>query len=346
MTAGLITVSTCTMLPREINERLTSMPDHNCHPSDISLNRRQFVAAGAAAAVALPAVAAPVKAAFARGAARPFRFSLNMSTIRGQNPTVEQEIDIAGKAGYDAIEPWLNKLHAYADKGGSLKDLRKRITDHGLSVESAIGFPTWVVDDDAKRAAGFEQAKKDMELLVQIGAKRMAAPPAGMKRGETLDLQRAAERYRQMLELGDQMGIIVELEFWGSSAAIGTLSTSTYIAMAAGHPKACILGDVYHLYKGGSPIDGLRLLGPDAMPVIHANDYPADPPRETITDASRVYPGDGIAPYKDILRIFRAIGAAPVLSLELFNRDYWKQDPLEVARTGLRKMKKMVAKAG
>jgi 2-keto-myo-inositol isomerase len=28
-----------------------------------------------------------------------------------------------------------------------------------------------------------------------------------------------------------------------------------------------------------------------------------------------------------------------VLSLELFNRDYWKQDALQVARTGLEKMR-------
>jgi 2-keto-myo-inositol isomerase len=33
------------------------------------------------------------------------------------------------------------------------------------------------------------------------------------------------------------------------------------------------------------------------------------------------------------------------LSLELFNPTYWKQDPLEVAKTGLTKMKDMVSKA-
>ena len=32
-----------------------------------------------------------------------------------------------------------------------------------------------------------------------------------------------------------------------------------------------------------------------------------------------------------------------MLSLELFNRDYWKQDPLEVAKTGLAKVKAAVA---
>ena len=47
---------------------------------------------------------------------------------------------------------------------------------------------------------------------------------------------------------------------------------------------------------------GLRLLGGAAVQVFHMNDYPADPPREKITDAHRVYPGDGVAPIADILR--------------------------------------------
>jgi hypothetical protein len=39
-------------------------------------------------------------------------------------------------------------------------------------------------------------------------------------------------------------------------------------------------------------------------------------------------------------------GGQKVLSLELFSRKYWTEDPLEVARTGLEKMKAVVAKAG
>ena len=75
------------------------------------------------------------------------------------------------------------------------------------------------------------------------------------------------------------------------------------------------------------------------------NDYPADPPREKINDAARVYPGDGVAPITEILRTVLANGFQGALSLELFNRDYWKQDPEVVLRTGLEKMKKVVAKS-
>ena len=81
------------------------------------------------------------------------------------------------------------------------------------------------------------------------------------------------------------------------------------------------------------------------MHVFHLNDYPADPPRAEITDAHRVYPGDGVAPLPDILRTLRDIGFRGMLSLELFNRDYWQQDALAVARTGLEKMKAVVRKS-
>ena len=272
-----------------------------------------------------------------------FRYCLNMSTIRGQELSVTGEVDVAGKAGYNAIEPWLGKLNDYKNNGGSLKDLSKRIEDHGLTVESAIGFARWIVDDDAQRAKGLEDARRDMDLLAQLGAKRIAAPPAGAR--GTVDPMAAAKRYRALLEIGDEIGVVPQIEMWGGNPSIGRVSTAIYIAIEAGHPSACFLGDVYHTYKGGSDFAGLKMLGPQALQHFHWNDYPADPPLEKIGDQHRVFPGDGIAPIADIVKGFLQVGAMPVLSLELFNRDYWAMDALEAARIGLDKMKTSVAPA-
>ena len=106
----------------------------------------------------------------------PFRYCLNTATIRGQKLGLAKEIEIAAKAGYQAIEPWVESIDAYKQGGGSLPDLKRQIADLGLTVESAIGFPEWIVDDDAKRAKGLERAKYEMELVGQIGGKRLAAP--------------------------------------------------------------------------------------------------------------------------------------------------------------------------
>jgi sugar phosphate isomerase/epimerase len=141
------------------------------------------------------------------------------------------------------------------------------------------------------------------------------------------------------------MGVVPQVELWGFSKSLSRLGEVFFVAIESGHPKACVLTDVYHIYKGGSDPSGLALVRGDRMHVMHMNDYPADPPRETISDAHRVYPGDGVAPLDKILRTLRDIGFRGMLSLELFNREYWKQDPLTVARTGLERMRASVRRS-
>jgi len=252
---------------------------------------------------------------------------------------------VAAQAGYQGIEPWVEAIDTYAKTGGSLKDLRKRIGDLGLTVESAIGFPEWIVDDDAKRAKGMEQAKIQMDLVAQIGGKRLATPPAGATKEPGLDLLKAAERYRALLELGEQMGVTPQLELWGFSKNLHRLGEVMFVAIESGHPQACVLADVFHIYKGGSDFNGLKLFGSTTIQVFHMNDYPSDPPRDKINDSFRVFPGDGVAPLTQIVRHLQAVGGPKVLSLELFNRKYWEQDALETAKAGLEKMKATVRAA-
>jgi len=324
------------------------------------LSRRDLLTRGAtlAAAAALPAIPfleetvsaqqtpQPTPQPSDRSATEPFGYCLNTSTIRGHNLSITEEIDIAAEAGYRAIEPWIGKIDAYVEKGGSLKDLAKRIADHGMTVESSIGFAQWIVNDDEKRTKGMEAAKRDMDRVAQVGGKRMAAPAAGAQDRTDVDLMKAAERYRALCELGDKMGVVPMVEVWGFSKTLTKLSQAVMVAVESGHPKACVLADVYHLHKGNSDYRGFYLMAPNSMHVLHMNDYPAEPPREKITDAMRVYPGDGVAPLRDILHTLRDIGFTGHLSLELFNESYWKQhDALTVAETGLKKMREVVRKA-
>jgi sugar phosphate isomerase/epimerase len=291
------------------------------------------------AAVAMPSSAPAAE----KASPEDFTFCLNTSTIRGQKLTLVEEVEIAAKAGYQAIEPWINELEQHVKDGGSLKDVAKRIRDHGMVVPDVIGFFEWVVDDDDKRRKGLENARRGMDLAQQVGSARIAAPPVGATGQSDLNLLRAAERYRALLEVGDKIGVVPQVEVWGFSQALGRLGECALVAIECQHPKACVLADVYHLHKGGSGFTGLKQLGPAALQVFHMNDYPAQPPRADISDAHRVYPGDGVAPLKEVLRDLRELGFRGVLSLELFNRDYWKQDALLVARTGLAKMQAVAA---
>ena len=318
-------------------------------PNHPAFTRRSLLIAGSAAlaSAALPAARVDAAPPASRPAAEPFGYCLNTSTIRGANLGIDKAIDIAADAGFGAIEPWLSELEAYEKGGGSLKDLGKKLADQGLAVPSAIGFARWIVNDDAERAKGLEQMKRDMDKVAAIGGTHIAAPAVGATKPEdpAIDLLAAAERYRQVCVIGDTIGVTPQVEVWGFSKTLTRLAEAAMVAIAAGHPKACVLADVYHLYKGGSDANGLRLLNGSAMNCLHFNDYPADPPRDQITDAQRLFPGDGVAPIGLILRTLRDTGFRGYLSLELFNRTYWKEAPPKVAKEGIAKMKAAVAKA-
>jgi len=283
-----------------------------------------------------------------------FQFCLNTSTIRigegnwGKPRPIVDAIAIASKAGFTAIEPWISELDEYTQGGGTLKDLAKRFADAGLAVPNAIGFAEWVVDDPERRKKGLEQAKKDMAKVLEIGGKQIAAPPTGATGGvsrrddpkftEPVSAMAAAERYQALLDLGKALGVRPIVEVWGFSKSLSRLGETVLCAMECGRSGGAVLPDVYHLYKGGSDFEGLKMLAPQSIGIFHANDYPQIE-RGKITDQDRVFPGDGIAPLKDIFATLKSMDYRGFLSLELFNREYWKRDPNEVAKEGLAKLK-------
>lgn len=302
-----------------------------------SPTRRNLLAA--AATLAGTAAAERLNAESSRAAAEPFGYCLNTSTISGSNVGIVEEVKIAAAAGYGAIEPWIREIEAFVAKGGVLADLRKQIADSGLVVADAIGFAPWIVEDDTARAKGLEEMKRDMDLVAQIGGTHIAAPPTGATK-EAIELPKAAERYAAVLGLGAKMGVTPLLELWGFSKSLNRLSEVAFVAIECGRSDASMLLDIYHLYKGGSGFAGLRQINGASLHILHVNDYPAAPPREQITDAFRVYPGDGVAPLGEIFRDLRDGGFRGYLSLELFNRDYWRQSPMKVAKLGLEKTRR------
>ena len=208
----------------------------------MSFDRRQFVSTVIALGVTSSATGAFGSDSTPRIKQSGFRYGLNTSTIRGQELGIEREVDVAAAAGYDGIEPWIPTLRKFVETGGKLSDLSKRIADHGLAVYSAIGFAQWIVDDKTQRMEALEEAKRDMEMLKAIGGTRIAAPPVGAHQADspTIDLLAAAERFRALQDIGDQSGILPQLEVWGFSKNLSRIGEVMFVAGESGHPQACL----------------------------------------------------------------------------------------------------------
>lgn len=268
-----------------------------------------------------------------------FNYCLNTSTIRGQKLSLKETIETSARAGFEGIEIWISDIEGYLKEGNSLSSLNSLLKDSKQIAFNAIGFAPWMAQDTEKSKQGFLQMEKEMNMLSELGCTRVAAPAIGAE--GTIDVQQSAEKYAQLIELGRKTGVMPQLEFWGAFGPFHNLSQCLSVAAAANDPDAKILPDVYHLYRGGSGYNGLKLLGPDAFDIIHVNDIPSGKAREELQDKDRVYPGDGVAPYSEIYSTLDSMGGTKILSLELFNPSYYQQDALLVAKTGLEKTKKI-----
>ncbi|MGV8878056.1 MAG: sugar phosphate isomerase/epimerase family protein [Sphingobacteriaceae bacterium] len=307
--------------------------------SEISLTRRQALKAFSATA-GISILSTSVSALdLAKSPQSGFKYSLNMSTIKGQELGFIKELEVASKAGFRSVEIWMDTLQTYLDKGGSLTDAKKRISDLGLTIENAIGFAKWIVDDEKTRNEGLQQLRREMDMLAKLGCFRTAAPPMGATDTAPMNLNTIAERYRTILEIGDQSGVRPQLELWGFSNNLNRISDVLYIAAQAEHPASRILLDVYHIYKGNSSVNSLPMVGKAGMEVFHVNDYPANLPPKEINDSDRIYVGDGVAPIRQILQTVKKIDKPLIISFEVFNKSYYAQDALLVAKTALEKMK-------
>lgn len=306
----------------------------------LAFDRRTLLAAGAA--VALPAVAGratestPANAASVlryQGNKSPWPLCLDTATIRPAS--LDDKIRFAAAAGFDAIEPWEGELNDYEKKGGSLQDLGKRIRDAGLFVPSVIGL--WNAIPATREAfdKSLVDSRRRMRQAAAIGAEHIQVVPQPQRPWQEFDPKWAADRYRELLEIGlEEFKInpaLVFVEFLPGCARMGQAAA---IALDADHPKAKIIPDVFHMHIGGSGFAGLRHLRGEFFAIFQFNDAPAEPPLGQLKDEHRVFPGDGVLPLGDILRDLQATGYTGCVSLELYNPEYWKRDLEGVAKEG------------
>ncbi|XID90160.1 sugar phosphate isomerase/epimerase family protein [Paenibacillaceae bacterium WGS1546] len=271
----------------------------------------------------------------------PFRAALNASTLFPYGLGIREQIAIAAQAGYDGIEIWIKDLQAYEAEGGSVSALRRYAADSGVAVANAISFIPWADEDEAVRLRGAAQADEELALLAELGCPSFAAPPFGDVGGASLDA--IAERFAKLHAQARRYGVSPILEFWGRAKKLSRLEEAIDVADRSGVAQASLLLDPFHMYTGGSELAELSALAADRIGIVHANDYPASPPRETIGDADRLFPGDGIAPSGELARRLAALGYDGYLSLELFLPDDGGRTALETAEHGLAKMRSAYA---
>lgn len=266
----------------------------------------------------------------------PFVYCLNTSTIR---PTpLLKKIEVAARAGYEAIEPWNAEVDEYLAQGGTLLKLKQTLDDSGLKVVSMIALGDWVTTEGPAFDQAIDECRRRMEQAAALGSPTIVASPPD----EVVDLKHAADRFSVLLRVAREVGITPSMEFLGFVKGIKNVDSAVTIVRNSSDPSAPIVADVFHMIRGGGSIDDLLKLRGEQLSCFHINDVPAKPDPLTQKDGDRVMVGDGMADLPRVIANLRTIGYNGPLSLELFNETLWQGDPYDVVKSGLDRIRALV----
>ena len=258
------------------------------------------------------------------------KIALNGATT--MHADLSTDIKAASAAGYDLIEIWSAKLYRYLETH-TVADLKAelaaaRIEPYSINSIEHVTFRG--IDDYDKILAECETLSS---IAGRIGCPYIVGvpgklPPAVSK--ETV----VTESIRVLNELADiavDHGVSLAFEFLGQTdCSVQTLDLANEIVDKVDRYNVGLVLDSFHFYAGNSTFEALGALDPKKLFIFHINDA-EDLPREQLTDAQRLYPGEGILPLAEIRRHFDAIGYDRMVSIEIFRLEYWEQDPFEVA---------------
>lgn len=266
-----------------------------------------------------------------------FLTCLNTSTI--QPVPLLDKIEIAARAGYQALEPWNIDVDDHMRSGGTIEEIKKALADANLRVVSVIALHSWINSEGDDYTRALDECRRRMDQAASLGSPYIVASPPR----EVVDVARATQRFTEILALGRQAGVTPTMEFLGFVPTVKNVATAWSIAAGSKDSNATVVADVFHMIRGGGTVDDLLALQGSQLSCFHINDVPATPDPLTQTDADRVMLGEGIADLPRVIANLRTIGYRGPISLELFNRALWERDPYDVARVGLERLEALLA---
>lgn len=265
-----------------------------------------------------------------------FTLCLNTSTIKPQ-PLLEK-IRLAAEAGFAGVELWINDVYEYVGRGGEVSDVEKALADHGLIVPCAIAVRQWGEASEIEYPLMLDEVKRRMELAARLGSPYLVATPPR----EACDLAQISRRYRDLLEIGRQAGVKPTMEYIGFFDSVRHLNQAWQIVEEADDLDATLLLDSFHSWNAGATLDDLIAIPVEKIAHYHIDDADPQKPVGTQTDPDRVMLGEGPIDLEAEIGVLRDKGYDGTVSLELFNRDLWAQNPREVLKIGIERMHELL----
>jgi 2-keto-myo-inositol isomerase len=250
------------------------------------------------------------------------------------------DVAAVSAGGCPAVEVWLTKLETHLERH-SADDTAKLLTDRGVFPAAASYQGGLLLSQGEARKAHFDHFKRRLDLCQRLGVPTLVLVADFAQAADPAALQRAVVSLAQAAQWAAGFGVTLALEFRGSDTFCACLDTAVSLVEACREPNVGVCLDVFHYYKGPSKLEDLDRLTAANLAHVQVCDV-AGVPRELMTDADRVFPGEGDFRLGPVVSRLRQIGYQGYVSLELMNPVLWRSNPTQVAELGMTALRRLL----
>ncbi len=266
-----------------------------------------------------------------------------MSTMCIDTASIEAKIEAISIAGFSSIELWYKDIEK-----NNLPKIKKLLNEFNLKVPELCKLEGWFEEDGTlmgvpnKIEKIYDECKKRLEVAADLNSEYIVALPSRNDRGFFAPIEKGAERYHKLLEIGKEFNVKPTLEFIGQSSQIYNIKTALDFINLVNHTDSTLIIDVFHIWRGGDEIKEFEKVPLNLISLLHLHDVSDEYTRDQYKDRHRIMPGDGILNLKKFLEIANKKGFKGDVSLGVYNHSNWKKDPYEVAQEGFEKMRNLM----
>ncbi|NKB21756.1 MAG: TIM barrel protein, partial [Alphaproteobacteria bacterium] len=158
------------------------------------------------------------------------RYSIATVSISG---TLSDKIEAIAAAGFTGIEIFENDLISHV---GSLVDLRKKMTDLGLTVEVYQPFRDFEGMPEPFRSRNFDRAERKFDLMEELGTELLMIC-SNVSPHALGGIGRASEDLHELGDRAAKRGIRIAYEALGWGRHVNDYRDSWEIVRRANHPS-------------------------------------------------------------------------------------------------------------
>ncbi len=246
--------------------------------------------------------------------------------------SLETDVEASKLAGFTGLEVWASKLDHYLSVH-SMAELSALFSRNGIfpMVLNSIEFIGFRGNDYHQ----IQSRCQELSIIARaIGCPAIAVVPSPIPDHKITWNEIVMEYVKVLRDMGKMAagyGINLAFEPLGFGwCTVRTPRGAWEIIQKTGMENVGMILDAAHFHAGGGLLSELDELDTSRIFGFHIDDL-EDCPKEAITDATRVMPGDGVVPLAAICEKLSRIGYDGHCSVELFRPEYWELDPAQVA---------------